>query len=263
MPGREHPLHLLILGGTAEAAGLARAAFERFGADLLVTTSLAGRTQHPAPLPGAVRIGGFSGAAGLAAYLAESGVNGVIDATHPFAAQISRQAVEACTRAQVPRLLLQRPPWRRHPSDRWIEVEDAAGAAEALPALGRRVFLTIGMRDLAAFAHLTNMHFFVRLIDAPKEELPLAGAELLVARGPFTLAGERVILEQNGIEVLVAKASGGSATEAKLVAARERGLPVVMLRRPLSAAGPCVESVQAALDWLVQTLPRLSEERTS
>ncbi|MGO8915006.1 MAG: cobalt-precorrin-6A reductase [Stellaceae bacterium] len=254
MPGPERGPPLLILGGTAEAAALAAAALERFGARLAVTTSLAGRTEHPAPIRGSVRIGGFGGSDGLARYLASERVALVIDATHPFAAQISAQAAAACAAAGVPRLLLLRPPWKRHPLDRWIEVEDLAGAARALRQLGRRVWLTVGRRELDAFAGLTQHHFLVRLIEPPAAPLPLASYELLLGRGPFNRAGEGRILERHAIEAVVAKASGGGATEAKLVAARERDLPVVMVRRPPPAPGERVDSIAAALDWLAARL---------
>lgn len=267
MPDREGHLHLLILGGTAEAAALARATLDRFPGRLAVTTSLAGRTEHPAPLPGVVRVGGFGGVAGLKAYLADHRIDLVIDATHPFAAQISEQAQQACETAGILRLLLHRPPWRRHPLDRWIEVEDLAGAAAAVPKLGCRAWLTIGARKLGVFSHLRDVHFVVRLVDAPRDRLPLVSCDVLVGRGPFNLAEERRILERHAIDVLVAKASGGTATEAKLIAARERGLPVVMVRRPPFAAGPRVDSVAAALDWLDAWLagscPMVSGEVTS
>jgi precorrin-6A/cobalt-precorrin-6A reductase len=254
MPDRDARLHLLILGGTAEAAALAAAALVRFSGELAVTTSLAGRTQHRGLLPGQVRIGGFGGVAGLAAYLASASVDLVIDATHPFAAQISAQAAAACTAAGVPRLLLERPPWKRHPLDRWIEVEHLAGAAGVLPRLGRRVWLTVGARELGAFAGLGEHHFLVRLIAPPAAPLPLLSHELLLARGPFSLAGERFIIERHAIEVLVAKASGGAATEAKLIAARERDVPVVMVRRPAKLAGERAAGATEALDWLAAQL---------
>lgn len=254
MPDPDRRAHLLILGGTAEAAALAAAALARFGDRLTVTTSLAGRTAQPAPLPGRVRSGGFGGTAGLAAYLAADSVDVVVDATHPFAAQISAHAAAACEAARIPRLLLERPPWQRHPRDRWVEVEHLAAAAAALPGLGRRVWLTIGARELDAFAGLAEHHFLVRLIARPTLPLPLPSHEVLVGRGPFNLAQERTILERHAIDVLVAKASGGAATEAKLVAARERNLPVVMVRRPPQPAGERVAGVAPALDWLAARL---------
>jgi precorrin-6A/cobalt-precorrin-6A reductase len=256
----DRPAHLLILGGTGEAGALAAAVLARFGDAVAVTTSLAGRTTQPKLPAGAVRRGGFGGAAALASYLAAERVTAVIDATHPFAAQISAQAVEASATAGVPRLRLERPPWLRHPDDRWIEVDGVAAAAAALPALGRRAFLTIGHRGLDAFAGLPGMHFLVRLVEAPGRTLPLPSAELLLGRGPFTLPEERLILERHGIDMLVTKASGGAATAAKLEAARERGLPVVMLRRPPPPPGARVLGVAAALDWLVDSLPSADGE---
>lgn len=253
MPAPE-PRRLLILGGTAEAAELAGAALARFGGRLAVTTSLAGRTSRPAPLPGAVRIGGFGGVAGLAAYLAEEAVDLVVDATHPFAARISHHARLACDAAGVPRLRLLRPPWRRHSLDRWVAVADAAGAADAVPRLGRRAFLTIGAGDLEAFAAITGVHFVVRLVDPPAVALPLRSVEVLTGRGPFALAEERLLLRRHGIDVLVCKASGGAATEAKLIAARELQVPVVMVRRPPPEPGRRVADAPAALAWIAGRL---------
>ena len=261
MSARDRRLNLLILGGTGEAASLAAAAIERFDRDLAVTTALAGRTAEPRAIRGRVRLGGFGGSIGLAAYLAENGIDLLIDATHPYAAQISCHAVEACERRAVPRLVLLRPAWRRHALDRWIEVENAEAAAAALPALGRRVFLTIGTRGIPAFATLRDCHFIVRLVDAPREPLPLASHEILISRGPFAMAGELRLLERHAIEVLVTKASGGSATEGKLIAARERRLPVVMLRRPSPPPGPTAESVAAALDWIGAQLAESDVDR--
>ena len=241
---------LLILGGTGEAAMLARAVLARFGDALNVTTSLAGRTERPSSLPGRVRIGGFGGAAGLAAYLTEHGVDRLIDATHPFAARITAAARLACEEAQVPRLLLLRPPWRRHPLDRWIEVGDMEAAAELVGRIGRRAFLTVGAEEVACFAVATGVNFLVRLIDPPRQPLSLRCHEVVTGRGPFTLAEERQRLERHAIDVLVCKASGGAATEAKIAAARELSIPVVMVRRPAPEPGDAVETVEAALDWL-------------
>ncbi|MGQ0662459.1 MAG: cobalt-precorrin-6A reductase [Pseudomonadota bacterium] len=244
---------LLILGGTAEARALARLAAERFGARLAVTTSLAGRTARPAAVEGEVRAGGFGGATGLADYLRRARVDLVVDATHPFAARISASARAAAEAAGVARLLLVRPPWQRHPEDRWIEVDDAGQAAAALAALARRVWLTIGARQLKAFAGLDDQWFLVRTID-PRRSLPLANFELILGRGPFTLEGERRVLADYRIEAVVTKASGGDATAAKLVAARQAGLPVVMIRRPPPEPGPAVFDCQAALEWIAARL---------
>jgi precorrin-6A/cobalt-precorrin-6A reductase len=255
------PNRLLILGGTAEAAALARATLERFGDQISVTTALAGRTDEPAPLPGMVRIGGFGGPEGLASYLESEAVDLLIDATHPFAEQISRHARLATEQKSVPRLMLDRPAWKRHPLDRWIEVETMTGAAMAVARLGRRCLMTAGTRGIEAFSGNSGVHFVVRLIDAPREALPLPSYELLLARGPFVLADERALLKQHRIDIMVAKASGGGATEAKLIAAREAEMPVVLLRRPRPEPGPRVENVAAALEWIGARLGGSTTER--
>jgi precorrin-6A/cobalt-precorrin-6A reductase len=249
MPARK-PHHLLILGGTAEAAALAQAALDAFGDRLAVTTSLAGRTEQPGPLPGAVRIGGFGGVAGMTAFIDAEAIDLMIDATHPFADQIARHAREAAEATEIPRLMLIRPPWRRHALDRWIEVGDVPGAAAVLPRVGRRIFLTLGASELEPFAALTDRFFLVRLIDPPREPLALGDHEVVLGRGPFMVSGERQLMRRHGIDVLVAKASGGAATEAKIIAARELSIPVVMVRRPLPERGERADTVDAALVWI-------------
>jgi precorrin-6A/cobalt-precorrin-6A reductase len=246
MPGRK----ILLLGGTGEAAFLARAIIERFGDAVRLTTSLAGRTARPMPLPGDVRIGGFGGVAGLSAYLRDHRINLVIDATHPFADQISSHARFACAAASIDRLMVVRPMWQRHPLDRWIDVSDLAGAAAIVGKIGRRAWLTVGASELDAFAHVTEVRFLVRLIHAPTQPLPLRLHEVLIGRGPFSLLEEQHVLQRHAIDVLVCKASGGGATEAKLIAAREASLPVIMVRRPPVEPGETVTSVGAALGWL-------------
>jgi precorrin-6A/cobalt-precorrin-6A reductase len=247
--------HVLILGGTAEAASLAAGLADRFGATLQVTSSLAGRTERPAPLPGAVRIGSFGGADGLADWLRARRVDLVVDATHPFAAAISANAVDACARLCIPRLRLQRPAWRPHPLDRWIEVETLDDAARALAHLGsKRAFLTVGVQELAPFAALDTIWFLIRLIDPPRTKLCFGPHEIVLGRGPFAPAEERLLLARHRIDALVTKASGGSATEAKLIAAREADLPVIMIRRPPPPDGPLVESAEATLDWVTARL---------
>jgi precorrin-6A/cobalt-precorrin-6A reductase len=241
---------LLILGGTAEAAALAGAACDTFGEALVVTTSLAGRTRRPGPIPGRVRSGGFGGPPGLADYLSRHGIDRLIDATHPFAAGISRAARLACEMADVPRLTLWRPPWRRHRDDRWLEVDSMAEAAALVGRIARRAWLTVGAGEIGAFTTVVGVHFLVRLVEPPSAPLPLQSCEVIAGRGPFTVAEERQRLERHALEVIVCKASGGAATEAKLIAARELRLPVVMLRRPPPEPGTAVETIAAALDWL-------------
>jgi precorrin-6A/cobalt-precorrin-6A reductase len=241
---------LLILGGTGEAAALAGAAIERFGDRLAVTSSLAGRTRRPGRIPGRVRIGGFGGPEGLAAYLRRHRIARLIDATHPFAAAISHTARLACEAAGVPRLMLLRRPWERHPDDQWIEADTLAEAAALVGRLARRPWLTIGAGGLAAFSAIGSAHFLVRLVDPPDRALPLRSYEVIDGRGPFTLAAERRCFERHAVDLLVTKASGGAATAAKLVAARELRVRVVMLKRPPPEPGSAAETLAAALDWI-------------
>jgi precorrin-6A/cobalt-precorrin-6A reductase len=254
---------LLILGGTGEAAALARGVLARFGDAIEMTTALAGRTRHPGPIPGMVRIGGFGGAAGLADYLTAQRIERLIDATHPFAAEISTAARLACDQTRVPRLLLLRPAWRRHPLDRWIEVDSIEAAAQIVGRVGRRAFLTVGASEVPAFATANSVRFVVRMIDPPRERLPLRFHEVVLGRGPFTLNEERHLLQRHAIDVLVCKASGGAATEAKLAAARDLSLPVIMVRRPLTERGLSVDTVDAALDWLAGLDERSGARRMS
>jgi precorrin-6A/cobalt-precorrin-6A reductase len=214
--------------------------------ELEVITSLAGRTLAPATPPGEVRIGGFGGVDGLERYLRAQAIDRLVDASHPFAVRIGHNAEQACRAAGVPRLRLRRPPWQRRPGDRWTEVDSLAEAARRLPQRAR-VFLSVGQSDLDAFAGLEQW-FLVRTIE-PAERC-LANARWLAARGPFRLEDELALLRAHAIEVVVTKASGGEATYAKLAAARQLGLPVIMVCRPPPPEGPLVDSVAAALAWL-------------
>ena len=239
---------LLILGGTAEAVTLSARASRLPG--LRVITSLAGRTRAPTLPEGELRVGGFGGVDGLADYLATETIDLVVDATHPFATQISRHAAQACARQGVPRLLLARPPWTREAGDHWLEVADEAEAAARLPDLGQRVFLALGRQNLAAFAGLPEVWFLVRLIEPLEAPLPLANYEAIAGRGPFPVEDERTLLEAHRIDCLVCRDSGGAATYGKIAAARASALPVVMVRRPPVPEGECVTDVERAVDWI-------------
>lgn len=242
------PSHVLILGGTAEARELAAVLAARRG--LRVTTSLAGRVARPGVIAGEVRIGGFGGAEGLADWLREQRVDALVDATHPFAAGITANAAAAAAATGVPAVVLHRPAWRPGPEDRWHPVSSLSAAADLLPRLGRRVFLTTGRLGLAAFAHLTDLHFVVRSVELPEPPMP-PHTEVLLARGPFTVADESTLLYDHCIDVLVTKDSGGEATAAKLTAARELALPVVLVQRPpLPDDVTALPDVAAVLTWL-------------
>jgi precorrin-6A/cobalt-precorrin-6A reductase len=237
-------LRLLILGGTTEAAGLARRLVDE--AWLAPILSLAGRTRAPVLPPIPSRIGGFGGAEGLAAYLRAERIDALIDATHPFAARISANAEIACAAAGVPRLVLQRPGWTAGPGDDWHMVVTVAAAAEALGAAPRRVFLTIGRQDLLPFQAAAHHRYLIRSVDMPDPALLPPLADILTGRGPFDEAAERALLQ--GIDVLVTKNSGGD--DAKLRAARALGLPVIMVERPAAPMGERVATPVEALIWL-------------
>jgi precorrin-6A/cobalt-precorrin-6A reductase len=241
---------VLILGGTGEALELAK----RLAAipEISVVTSLAGRTRHPTLPPGAVRVGGFGGVEGLVAYLGENTISLLINATHPFAAAISENALAAHKQSGVPLLRLLRPAWRKQADDTWIMAPSIQGAAAICRWLGKRVLLAIGSKDVAAFADLPRAHFLVRMVDFPVTPLPLVSSEVIVAKGPFALADERRLLLERQVDLVIAKNSGGDATFAKIAAARELSIPVVMVERPEIALHPgseTVESVAAAFDW--------------
>ncbi|MFF8654054.1 cobalt-precorrin-6A reductase [Streptomyces huasconensis] len=245
-------MHVLILGGTTEGRRLAELLAGEAGRR--VTSSLAGRVAAPRLPPGEVRVGGFGGAEGMAAWLREHRVDALIDATHPFARTISFNAASAAATAHVPLLALRRPGWVAGEGDDWHPVGSLEQAARVLPALGERVFLTTGRMGLAAFAgpepDLSALWFLVRSVDAPEPPFP-ARMEVLLERGPFTLDGERELLRAHRIDVVVTKDSGGAATAPKLLAAREAGIPVVVVQRPpVPEAVPVAATPEEAAAWL-------------
>jgi precorrin-6A/cobalt-precorrin-6A reductase len=236
---------ILVLGGTAEARALADA-LDDAGIDVL--TSLAGRVSNPRLPRGRVRVGGFGGPEAFAAWLPAEGIAAVVDATHPCAARISSSAAQACPAAGVPLLRLERPGWSERPGDRWTRVEDLLGAASVLRSRGGRVLLTTGRQGLAAFAGLTECWFLIRCVEPPEPPLP-SRHELLLDRGPYTLASELELIDRHRIDLLVTKDSGGAMTEPKLDAARERGVPVIVVERPPRPDVRAVASVREALSW--------------
>ena len=229
---------------------MARALDERDDCEVVV--SFAGRTRERVDVPGEVRVGGFGGVDGLAGYLRAERVSVVIDATHPFAATTPHHVAEACRITGVAGIRVCRPPWTATAGDRWHEVEDLDAAAAAIRSLGgRRVFLTTGRQELAPFAGLGDVWFLVRAIEPP-ESMPLEHATVILDRGPFDLDAERRLLVEHAIDLVVSKNSGGSATAAKLAAARELGVAVVMVNRPAPSGLPTVATTSEALAWLAR-----------
>jgi precorrin-6A/cobalt-precorrin-6A reductase len=239
---------VLLLAGTAEAAALARRLQAEPG--ITVTASLAGRVAAPRALPCPVRVGGFGGVDGLATELARAGHDLVVDATHPFAAAMSANAAAAADRVGRPRVRLLRPPWTAGPGDDWHEVDDLDGAADRLVTLGAgTVLLATGRHHVEPFAPLAGARFVLRSIDPPGP-LPLAQVTVVLDRGPFSVANERALLVHHGIDAVVTRNSGGTGAAAKLTAARQMGLPVVMVRRPAPPPGPVVATIDEAVMWV-------------
>jgi precorrin-6A/cobalt-precorrin-6A reductase len=244
---------VLILGGTAEARDLAGRLAGVSG--VRTVSSLAGRVRDPALPAGEVRTGGFGGAGGLAGWLTAHGVAAVVDATHPFAQGISANAAAACAQTGTPLLSLVRPPWTPGERDTWHGAGSLPDAARLLPSLGRRAFLTTGRQGLAAFAALDQTWFLIRCVDPPSGPLPPA-REVILARGPYDAGAERDLMRTHRIDVLVTKNSGGELTAGKLGAARELGVPVIMIARPPLPDVPRCASVGEAERWLRSRLPR-------
>ena len=243
-------MRVLILGGTHEAFQLAEQLTAQGGVDFI--SSLAGRTREPRLPKGQMRTGGFGGAKGLADYLRTERITHPVNATHPFAAQISANAVAAAATAGIPLLRLLRPAWTAQRDDRWAGARHAAEAAELCRREGGRIFLTLGSGELDAFTEIHNAHFLVRMIDAP-ERLPLSDYRVITARGPFSLQDELRLLAEHHIGLIVAKNSGGEATYAKIDAARRMGLPVIMIERPpiaLDPRSPAVAGVEDVVAWI-------------
>ncbi|MCD2511443.1 cobalt-precorrin-6A reductase [Comamonas endophytica] len=241
---------VLLLGGTLDAHVLSTL-LQAAGVRAIYSYAGVTQTRRTPALP--TRVGGFGGVEGLVQYLREQRITQVIDATHPFAAQMSRNAIGACAALGIPLLAMERPAWQAQPGDQWQHVPDMAAAAEALAPHMQRVFLAIGRKQLAAFApQAAPRRFVLRIIDKTGEPLPLPASsyELLIARGPFALADERALLQRHAIDCIVSKNAGGADTYAKIGAARELGVPVVMVDRPQLPARLRCETPQQAMQWL-------------
>jgi precorrin-6A/cobalt-precorrin-6A reductase len=241
------PQRTLILGGTTDASALARALA---GTDAVL--SYAGRVESPRAQPIPTRTGGFGGAEGLARFLTEQGFTRLIDATHPFAAQMSRNAILAAELAGIPLIALEREAWAATAGDTWTHVPDIAAAARALPDTPVRVFLAIGRMHLDEFAIAPQHHYLLRLVDQP-DALPLPDAHAIIARGPFSLADDLTLLKGHRITHIVAKNAGGDGARAKIDAARQLGLPIIMIDRPSLPYRPIARGVAEVMAWLHST----------
>ncbi|RWB18655.1 MAG: cobalt-precorrin-6A reductase [Mesorhizobium sp.] len=239
---------ILILGGTTEARQLAGKLVAR--TDVTLTLSLAGRTENPVAQDVPTRTGGFGGADGLAAYLRENQIDLLIDATHPYAAQISANATEAAHEAGAPIIALRRPGWEPAEGDRWTLVDSVASAVTALGSAPRHVFLALGRQEVAAYEAAPQHHYLIRSVDPVEPRLAVPDATYLLARGPFREADERALLLEHRIDVVVSKNSGGEATYGKIAAARALRIEVVMIRRPALPDVTSAETIEALAEMV-------------
>ncbi|RUR40971.1 cobalt-precorrin-6A reductase [Vreelandella populi] len=240
-------INVLILGGTSEASVLASAISER---EIPAIFSYAGRVKAPKAQPLPTRVGGFGGVAGLVAFIKQNQITHIVDATHPFASQMSRNVLNAAMQTGVPAIALTRPAWAPSAHDNWQSVASIEEAVRALECLPQRVLLAIGRMHLAAFAAQPQHHYVLRLVDEPTASPPLPSFTTTVDRGPFTLEGDLALLKTQRIERIVCKNAGGNGASSKLEAARTLGLPVVMIERPALPARHEVHSVDEVLAWL-------------
>ena len=241
-------MNILILGGTTEASALARALED--APPFRPILSLAGRTRAPTLPAIPSRRGGFGGIPGLIAYLQSERIDAIIDATHPFAAQMHANAAAAAQATSTPRLVLLRPPWHPTPEDLWTQLPTMEAAVEALGPTPRRVFLTVGQQELAPFQVAPHHHYLIRSVEPPDPASLPPNTSCITARGPFHEPGERALLQSERIDIIVSKNSGGTAVEAKLAAARTLQIPILMVARPPEPAPPIVATVPEALAWL-------------
>jgi len=254
------PKTVLILGGTGDARRLADSLVQKHGIHFRVISSLAGRTSSPRQPRGEIREGGFGGAEGLAKYLNDTAVDVLVDATHPYAAQISEHAIKAASKAGIPHLLLARPEWIAEPSDNWIHVSTMTDAADALSNTAKIALITTGIQNLDAFANVQGPKLLVRLLEQPQSPLLIDNAEIVIGRPPYTLDGELALLKLMRVDTLVTKNAGGDATVAKIDAARQLGVRVIMIDRPpLPLETRIVDNISQAQTWISQELDLASD----
>jgi precorrin-6A/cobalt-precorrin-6A reductase len=240
-------MRILLLGGTTEASAMAQT-LAQSGIDAVF--SYAGRTNSPVQQPLPQRVGGFGGVTGLSQYLNTQMITHVIDATHPFAAQMSMNAFEACARARLPLIRLERPAWHATDADRWTHVAQLEDTVTALPDAPARVFLAIGKQHIGLFAAKPQHHYLLRLVDPPQGALPLPNTSVVIARGPFDVASDTALMHAHNVTHIVSKNAGGSGAQAKLAAARALGLPVILTDRPVLPGKHVAQNQRDVMAWL-------------
>ena len=241
---------VLILGGAMEGRALAANLEKTLGARVRILTSLAGVVEPSRPLAGELRVGTFADSSELGDFIQDEGIALVVDATHPYATKISSLATAACARAEVPRLQLVRAPWRQPSGSKWLNFKDMTTCAEVLPTFAQRVFLTIGSRGPRAFEGIDGVHFVARMIAEPETPFNIPSLEIMLARPPFDLKGERALMRRHDIDTLVMKNSGGEATAAKIEAARDLGVKICCIDRPAPEPGDRAATVADAQAWI-------------
>ncbi len=241
--------NILILGGTRSARDLA--ILLNAHGHINVLTSLAGRTQEPDRTFGKTRIGGFGGAQGLAKYLEDNAIDLLVDSTHPFAIQISSNALTACKSADVAHVVFDRPQWEKQPDDDWIDCDDIDEAANHLPS-GAVAFLALGHQYLDRFSHRKDVRFIARMIDEPKGNVPLPNHELVIAKPSHIAKEEADLFIRHSVTHLISRNSGGTLIYAKIEAARDLSLPVLMIKRPPKPTGLCIDNIEDIAAHIIQ-----------
>lgn len=239
---------VLLLGGTGDAKRIAQRLADK---NVKAVVTLAGATRNPDKLPLPTFSGGFGGRARFGQFLKEHSISKVLDATHPFAAQITERTAQVCKELSVSHCMFVRAPWKPETGDNWIEISQEEDAANHV-SNGQTVFLGTGRQTLARFANLEGCHVICRQIDPPESAFPFAGGEFIVGRPPFSVDHEIALFKERGVDWLVVKNAGGALSKSKLVAARELGIPVLMIKRPPLPDAEIVSDVESAIKWATQ-----------
>ncbi|AXI54648.1 Precorrin-6A reductase (plasmid) [Pseudoseohaeicola sp. NH-UV-7] len=241
------PHHLLLLAGASEARGIADAL--RSCDQMRVTASLhfAERTAGPLAVP--TRIGGFGGGNRFAAFLAENRITAVLDATHPFAAEITQRSRRICRDLNLPYAQVLRPEWQAVKGDIWHDVGDETEAAQIIPPEAR-VFTTTGRATIEKFAGLRAQHLFVRQLRDGAQPRPVDRMTYVRGVGPFSVTDEIALFQKLNITWLVARNAGGVINYTKIEAARALGIDVAMIRRPSQSGASELQTVTDALEWV-------------